>query len=81
VRLEAETMATISYGLFLARLNPGAKLVFEQMRVNDEVWLPKREFVRGAGRVGLLKKVAMEQELTWSNYRKFHVESKVVSAQ
>ena len=81
VRLEAETMATISYGLFLARLNPGAKLVFEQTRVNDEVWLPKREFVRGAGRVGLLKKVAMEQELTWSNYRKFQVESKVVSSQ
>jgi len=51
------------------------------MRVNDEVWLPKREFVRGAGRVGLLKKVAMEQELTWSDYRKFHVESKVVSSQ
>jgi hypothetical protein len=80
VRLEAETMDTISYGVFLARLNPGAKLVFEQTRVNDELWLPKREFVRGAGRVGLLKKVAMEQELTWSNYRKFQVESKVVSA-
>jgi hypothetical protein len=80
VRLEAETLDTISYGLFLARLNPGAKLVFEQTRVNDELWLPKREFVRGAGRVGLLKKVAMEQELTWSNYRKFQVESKVVAA-
>ncbi|HEY6393038.1 MAG TPA: hypothetical protein VIX89_17285 [Bryobacteraceae bacterium] len=77
VRLEAETMDTISFGLFLARLNPGAKLVFEQMRVNDELWVPKREFVRGAGRIGLLKKVAMEQELTWSNYRKFQVESKV----
>jgi hypothetical protein len=79
VRLEAETTDTISYGLFLARLNPGAKLVFEQTRVNDEVWLPKREFVRGTGRVGLLKRVAMEQELTWNNYRKFQVESKVVS--
>ncbi len=80
VRLEAETLDTISYGLFLARLNPGAKLVFEQTRVNDELWLPKREFARGTGRIGLLKKVAMEQELTWSNYRKFQVESKVVAA-
>ena len=35
VRLEAETTDTISFGLFLARLNPGAKLVFEQTRVND----------------------------------------------
>ena len=81
VRLEAETTDTISYGVFLARLNPGAKLLFEQTRVNGEVWLPKRELVRGSGRVGLLKKVAMEEELTWNNYRKFQVESKVVSSQ
>jgi hypothetical protein len=47
--------------------------------VNDEVWLPKREFTRGTGRLGLLVKIAMEQELTWSNYRKFQVESKIVS--
>jgi hypothetical protein len=81
VRLEAETTGTISYGLFLARLNPGAKLIFEQTRVNDEIWLPRREFMRGSGRLGLVKKVAMEEELTWSNYRKFQVESKVVSGQ
>jgi hypothetical protein len=81
VKLEAETTGVISFGLFLARLNPGAKLVFEQTRVNDEVWLPKREFTSGTGRLGLLVKIAMEQELTWSNYRKFQVDSKVVSEQ
>ena len=81
VRLEAETTGTISYGLFLARLNSGAKLVFEQTRVNDEIWLPKREYVSGSGRLGLLKKIAMTQELTWNNYRKFQVESKVVATQ
>jgi hypothetical protein len=79
VRLEAETTDTISYGLFLARLSPGAKLVFEQTRINDEVWLPKREFASGSARLGLVKKIVMEQELTWSNYRKFQVDSKIVS--
>jgi len=79
VRLEAETTDTISFGLFLARLNPGAKLVFEQTRVNDEIWLPKREFTSGTGRLGLVRKIAVEQELTWSNYRKFQVDSRVVS--
>jgi hypothetical protein len=78
VRLEAETTGTISYGLFLARLNPGAKLVFEQGRVNDEIWLPKREFSRGSGRLGLIKKIQMEEELTWNNYHKFEAESKMV---
>ena len=81
VRLEGETTATISFGLFIARLNPGAKLMFEQTRVNDEVWLPKREVISGAGRVGLVKKLAGEQEVTWNNYRKFQVDSKVVAVQ
>jgi len=80
VRLQAETTGTIAYGLFLARLNPGAKLFFEQARVNDEVWLPQREVMSGSGRLGLLKKIALEQELTWNNYRKFQVESKIVSS-
>ena len=81
VRIEAETTGTISYGLFIARLNPGAKLLFEQTRVNDEIWLPKFERVSGSGRLGLVKKIALEQDLTWSNYRKFQVESKIVSTQ
>jgi len=81
VRVEAETTATISWGLFLARLHPGAKLVFEQTRVNDEIWLPRREFVTGAARLGLVKNIAMEQELIWKSYRKFQVESKIISTQ
>ena len=81
VRLEAETTATISFGLFIMRLDPGARLVFEQTRVNDEVWLPKRELISGAGRIGLVKKLAGEQEVIWNNYRKFQVDSKVVATQ
>ncbi|HYW48508.1 MAG TPA: hypothetical protein VE959_36935 [Bryobacteraceae bacterium] len=78
VRLEAETTETISFGLFLARLNPGAKLVLEQTRINDEVWLPKREYMSGTGRIGLVKRVAEDQEITWSGYKKFRVDSKLV---
>ena len=48
VKLEAQTTATVSFGLFLARLNPGARLVMEQTRVNDEIWLPKREYMEHA---------------------------------
>lgn len=79
VRLEAETTGTISFGWFLARLNPGAKLVVEQSRINNEVWLPTREVLSGSGRVGLVKRISEEEEITWSNYRKFRVESKVVA--
>jgi hypothetical protein len=78
VRLEAETTETIAFGLFLARLNPGATLVFEQTRLAEDLWLPKRIYMKGAGKLGLIKRIALEQEITWSNYRKFQVDSKIV---
>ena len=53
-------------------------LVFEQTRVADDLWLPKRMYMKGAGRLGLIKRIAMEQEITWSNYRRFQVDSKIV---
>jgi len=81
VRLEAETTETIAFGLFLARLNPGAKLVYEQTSVANDLWLPKRLYMKGAGRLGLVKKIAMDQEITWNNYRRFQVDSKIVPSE
>ncbi len=78
-KVEAETTGTISWGLFLARLNPGAKLVFEQGEVNSEIWLPKRLFVYGSGRLGLVKRLTQDQVVEWSDYKKFSVDSKVVT--
>jgi hypothetical protein len=78
VRLEAETTGTIAFGWFLARLDPGAKLAFEQTAVADDLWLPKRIYMKGAGRIALIKKIGMDEEITWSNYRKFQVDSKIV---
>jgi len=79
VRIEAKTVDTISWGWCLARLNPGASLVFEQTRVGDGIWLPKREFTSGSGRLAVLKKLSEEQEITWTNYRKFQASSNLVS--
>ena len=78
VRAEAETIGTISFGVFLARLNPGAKLVLEQTRINDELWLPKRLYMEGKGRIALLKRVAEDDEITWTDYKKFQVDSRIV---
>ena len=81
VRLEAHTAETISFGWFLLRLDPGATLTLEQARVNDEVWLPKRWYMSGSGRIGLVKRITEDQEITWSDYKKFQVESKVVTGE
>ena len=77
VRLEAETMGTLSWGFFLARISPGASLLFEQTRVNDEMWLPKHALVKGAIRI-VGKKIAAEEDTRWSNFRKFRVESNII---
>jgi hypothetical protein len=78
-KVEAETTDTISWGLFLARLSAGAKMIFEQTEVNSEIWLPKRLLLTGSGRVGLIKRLARDEQIEWSNYRKFTVDSKIVT--
>ena len=49
------------------------------MRVNDELWVPKSVALKASARLVLLKKVNVEQEITFSDYRKFQTDSRVVS--
>jgi hypothetical protein len=35
-------------------------------------------YMKGAGRLGLIVKIAMDEEIAWSDYRRFQVDSKVV---
>ncbi len=77
VRVEAETTDNISFGWFLARLGPGALLRFEQQRVNDEVWLPSRGFIKLDARA-LWKTLRGEIDIEYRDYRKFRTDSKIV---
>ena len=64
-----------------SRGGPGrcdAKLVFEQTEVSPDLWLPKRLVLSGSGRIGLVKRLSQQEEIEWSNYRKFSVDSKIV---
>ena len=49
------------------------------MRVNDELWVPKDISLKASARLALLKKLNVEQTLTFSDYRKFQTDSRVVS--
>ena len=71
IRVEAEATDTISFGLFLFRIHPGSRFNFQQMHLNDEVWLLRRLYINGGARIALLKNEAIEQEDTFSNYKKF----------
>lgn len=79
VKVEAETIDTVSFGGFLLRLYKGAHLEFEQARVNDELWMPKHAHIEAAGRVGLVYKGGLQADSVFENYRKFQTESRIVS--
>jgi hypothetical protein len=72
VKVEAEAVDTISFGLFLFRIHPGSRFVLETTHVNNELWALKRLYINGSARIALLKNEIAEQEEVFSNYKKFN---------
>jgi len=80
VRAEAEVLQPITFGGFLFKLDRGARMTFLQTRVNDEVWLPAKMTARIDARL-LMKHFNLASETTWSDYRKFQVDSRIVTGE
>jgi hypothetical protein len=81
VKMDLEVIETISLGWFLVRIPPGAKILFAQTRLNDELWGPAEFRVRAEAKVGLLKTFRMGLELDFSEYRRFSAESQVIGVE
>ncbi len=77
-KLEAEAVDTVSFGWFLARIHKGTRLVFEQTRVNEEVWLPQHLTFKFDARIAVFKSYNEEDEETFSDYKKFRATAKIV---
>ncbi|HEY3824468.1 MAG TPA: hypothetical protein VGL82_07905 [Bryobacteraceae bacterium] len=80
VKFEVEVLKPFSLGWFLARVSDGTHLSYEMMRVNDELWVPKEISLKASARFVLLRKVNVEQRITFSDYRKFQTDSRILSA-
>lgn len=78
-KLEVQVIDTVSFGLFLARLHKGSRIVIEQTRVNDEVWLQQHVAVTVDVRLALLKDLALEVDVSDRDYKKFRTDTKIVS--
>jgi hypothetical protein len=81
VRIDTRVTETISLGLFLARLHEGTRVLVEQTRVNDEVWLPKHAALHVDVRVALLKNFDQDIDVTDRDYKKFHTGVRIVGMQ
>ncbi len=80
VKVDAEAIDTVSLGLFLARVHKGSRIVIEQTRVNDEVWLPRSMEVKVDVRLALLKDFNVEQDVTYRDYKKFRSDTRILPA-
>jgi hypothetical protein len=68
VRVEAEAKDIVSIGWFVARISPGARFTFEQARVANGLWMPKRLTVKGLVRLMMVYGKHVDQDITWSGY-------------
>ena len=78
VKLDIECIDTVSVGLFLLRLHKGSSIQIEQVRVNDEVWLPRHVALKLDARLALLKGLNISEDVTFRDYRKFRTSAKIV---
>jgi hypothetical protein len=77
VRMELDSIDTISFGWFLFRLQPGARIHIDQRNINNEVWLPTHINVHADARlIGKMLRVDIEQD--YRNFRKFSTDSKFI---
>src|SRR5271154_3275563 len=77
-KFDIQCIDTISYGLFLARIHKGTRIIYQQTRVNDEVWLPQHVALKLDARVVLLKEFNVEDDITYRDYKKFRTDTKIV---
>jgi hypothetical protein len=78
-KMDVECLDTVSWGLFLARFHKGTRVMLEQTRVNDEVWLPLHLTAKIDVRLALLKNFDVEVEQTYRDYKKFRATARIVS--
>ena len=77
-KLDVQFIDTASFGLFIARLHKGSRVVIEQTRVNDEVWLQQHIAVKVDARIALLKDLDLEVDVSDRDYKKFRTDTKIV---
>jgi hypothetical protein len=78
VKLDIQCIATVSVGLFLLRLHKGSNIQIEQVRVNDEVWLPRHVALKLDARLALLKGLNIAEDVTYRDYKKFRTGTKIL---
>lgn len=79
VKMDLQTLDTISWGFFIFRIHKGSEIELEQERLNHEIWLPRRISVHANARFALFVNGAFDWEVAYSHYKKFTSNVKVLA--
>ena len=77
-KMDIEAIDTVSLGWVVARIHKGTRVMMEQTRVNDEVWLPRHVTFKLDARVALLKGYNIDGDQEYRDYKKFRTSAKIV---
>jgi len=77
-KMDIEAIDTVALGWFIARVHKGTRVMLEQTRVNDEVWLPRHVTFKLDARIALLKGYNIDGEQTYRDYKKFRTTARIV---
>ena len=78
IKFDGEVLNPIYLGWFLARIGKGAHISYDMTRVNDDLWVPKQLSLTVSARFALVKKINVEQKVTFGDYRKFQTDSRII---
>jgi hypothetical protein len=70
VKVVAEVIHPVSFGLIVARLEPGTRIILEQMPVEEGIWLTKRLEVKLSARYLFLFGHRSDEEDDYSGYER-----------
>lgn len=78
VHIEATALEdiTIGWGL-VGRVHDGGRFTFTRRKVNNEVWLPAEATFEASGRTLLFRSFQISTTTTYSDYKKFNVDTSV----
>jgi len=80
-RIEADNVAPVVFGKILFRVPAGAAhFEYQQVRHEDGIWLVSRDRLRAFAKVMLAAPYRLEETETYSGYRKYQADSRIVPA-
>ncbi len=74
VRMEVRLIDGLSFGGFLASVQKGSQLIFEQQKINNEIWLPSSGEIHYGARL-LFKGMHGNILFHYADYKKFRVDT------